>query len=396
MTTVSNEQKRIAIIGAGPGGLTLALLLQRNGIPAVIYEREQQDQSHARGGTLDIHEESGQKALKEAGLYEEFQALARYEEEDFRIVDKTGKIYIDEEPEAEQLEAAQTGGRPEIDRGVLCDLLLQAINPGTIKYGYKLQKAVSLENGMTELHFENGEVETAHLLIGADGAFSRVRPLLTDIDVEYSGLTMLELNILDAAEKHPELAAFNKRGKMFALDDNKGILGQLNGDGRIKVYASFKAERSWLETSGISFDQPQEAKEQLLEIFHDWDEQLKDYIRFAEDAILPRRIYMLPIGFKWDRNPGVTLIGDAAHVMSPFAGEGVNMAMFDALELALAIARHADDFGKAIEEYEEIMYQFSAEKARESDDSLQLTFGDNAAAKLAEMMNSIYEQFAQQ
>jgi len=394
MTNASNEQKRIAIIGAGPGGLTLALILQRHGIQSVIYERELHDVSHERGGSLDIHEESGQRALKEAGLYKEFQTLARYEGEDLRILDKSANIYWDEEADAETPTDA-TGGRPEIDRGVLCDLLLHDLDPETIKYGYKLDNAVSLEDGMTELHFENGFVDSVHLLVGADGAFSRVRPLLTDIDVEYSGLTMVELNILKAAERHPDLAAFNKRGKMFALDDRNGIIGQFNGDGRIKVYASFSVERNWLETSGIPFDQPKEAKERLLELFQDWDDQLKNYIRYAEDALLTRRIYMLPVGIKWDRNPGVTLIGDAAHVMSPFAGEGVNMAMYDALELALAIARHSDDFGKAIEEYEEIMYASSSEKAGDSDHGLKLCFSDNAAAKLSELMNSFTEQHEQ-
>jgi 2-polyprenyl-6-methoxyphenol hydroxylase-like FAD-dependent oxidoreductase len=387
MTSVSKEQQRIAIIGAGPGGLTLAIILQRHGIQSIIYERELHDLSHERGGSLDIHEETGQFALKEAGLYREFQRIARYEEEDFRVLDKSGNIYIDEETES-----GKQGGRPEIDRGDLCDLLLSAVDSGTIKYGYKLDKAVSLKNGMTELHFENGFVDTVHLLIGADGAFSRVRPLLSDIDIEYSGLTMLELNILDAAEKHPDVAQFNKRGKMFSLSDYKGIIGQLNGDGRIKVYVSLRAERKWLETCGIPFDQPKVAKERLLDLFHDWNDQLKNYIRYAEDSILTRRIYMLPIGFKWQRNPGVTLIGDAAHVMSPFAGEGVNMAMFDALELALAIIRHRDDYGMAIEEYEEKMYAYSSEKAQESDHSLKICFSDNAAARLAELMNSLHEQ----
>ncbi len=367
--------------------------MQRHGIQSVVYERELHDQSHERGGSLDLHEESGQKALKEAGLYDKFQTLARYEGEDFRVLDKSGNIYIDDEADTEPDGA---GARPEIDRGVLCDLLLQEIHADTIKYGYKLDKAVTLENGMTELQFENGFVDTVHLVIGSDGAFSRVRPLLTDIDVEYSGLTMIELNILNAAANYPELAAFNKRGKMFGLDDHKAIIGQVNGDGRIKVYAAFRIEKDWLETSGIPFNQPKEAKERLLDIFQDWDEQLKDYIRFAEDALLPRRIYMLPIGFQWNRNPGVTLIGDAAHVMSPFAGEGVNMAMFDALELALAIARHNDDFSKAIEEYEEIMYASSSEKARDSDYSLKLCFSDNAAANLAEFMSSIIDQHNRQ
>ncbi|MFJ5671603.1 FAD-dependent oxidoreductase [Bacillus safensis] len=376
----------MAIIGGEPGGLTLALILQNFGIQTTIYEREVHDKSLERGGSLDIHEETGQKALKEAGVYEEFQRNARYEGGDFQLLDKSGKIYLDEETESDQ-----KGTRPEIDRGVLCELLLDQINAETIKYRYKLESCVSLENGMTELHFENEAVETVDLVIGADGAFSRVRPLLTDINIEYAGLTMLELNILNVEVNHPDLAAFNKRGKMFALADHKGLIGQLNGDGRIKVYASLMVERNWVENCGIPFHQAKEAKDQLLELFSDWDDELKNYIRYAEDAIIPRRIYTLPVGFKWNRHKGVTLIGDAAHVMSPFAGEGVNMAMFDAMELALAIVRNPNHFEKAIEEYEDMMYEYSSGKAYESEKSLKLCFSKDAAVKLAEMMNSFQE-----
>ncbi|RNB86542.1 FAD-dependent monooxygenase [Brevibacillus nitrificans] len=384
-STKTKQHKRIAIIGAGPGGLTLALILQRHGISSVIYEREQHDKSHERGGSLDIHEDSGQLAIKEAGLFEAFQRLARYEGEDFRLFDKTGKIYMDEIVEQDSM-----GERPEIDRGELCDLLLSKLDPAQIKYDYTLDHAVTLENGLTELHFKNGFVETADLVIGADGAFSRVRPLLSDVDVEYAGLTMFELNVLDAARRYPDLSAFNRRGKVFALDDHKGILAQLNGDGRIKVYVSLKVDRDWLETSGISCDDPKAAKSSMLELLTDWGEQLHKYIHYADDTVLPRRIYMLPVGFRWKRNPSVTLIGDAAHVMSPFAGEGVNLAMQDAMELALAIVRN-DDVSVAIQEYEDKMYVYSSEKARVSYDNLVLCFSQEAAPKLAELMSSYHE-----
>src|SRR5262249_7449499 len=157
--------------------------------------------------------------------------------------------------------------------------------------------------------------------------------------------------------------------KVFALDDRNGILAQLNGDGKIKVYMTFTAEQEWLDTCGIRFDQPTEAKRQLLELFQGWDEQLLNYIRKSDDIMLPRRIYMLPIGLKWERKPDITLIGDAAHLMSPFAGEGVNLAMLDAAKLALAIVGH-DDIEEAITAYETEMYDSSSQSAKDSDDNL--------------------------
>ncbi|TBL74683.1 FAD-dependent monooxygenase [Paenibacillus thalictri] len=385
MTTAKNQQ-RIAIIGAGPGGLTLALILQKHGIQTVIYEREPFDMNGQRGGSLDIHEESGQRALREAGLYEQFQKLARYEGEDFRLFDKTGKIYMDEVAELDD-----KGTRPEIDRGTLCDMLLESLGSNSVQYGHKLIRAVPLNNGQHELHFENGYVDTVDLVVGADGAFSRIRQLVTDRDAEYSGLSMIEINVLNAAAAHPELAVFNGRGKMFALDDHKGILAQLNGDGRIRVYLSFEKERGWLDQCGIPFDQPEEAKRQLLELYGDWDESLKLYIRSADGDMLPRRIYMLPVGLRWSRKPGVTLIGDAAHLMSPFAGEGVNMAMLDALELALAIVQDGD-VNQAVGTYEEKMFVYSSQLAEESLDNLKLCFGDEAARNLADLMNQYHLQ----
>jgi 2-polyprenyl-6-methoxyphenol hydroxylase-like FAD-dependent oxidoreductase len=92
---------------------------------------------------------------------------------------------------------------------------------------------------------------------------------------------------------------------------------------------------------------------------------------------------------KWSRITGVTLIGDAAHLMSPFAGEGANLAMFDGAELAQAIINHGNDHEAALSAYEAALFPRSRDIARLSDDNLSLFFGDGTPHSVAEMFRTL-------
>ncbi|MER8158251.1 FAD-dependent monooxygenase [Streptomyces sp. NPDC094472] len=358
-----NTTPRIAIIGAGPGGLTLACVLQANGIDAVVYERDAADAAGCQGGTLELHPESGQHALREAGLENEFWARARPTGLDMKILGKDATV------QPQDVTPEDDTGWPEMDRSALREILLDALAPGSIRWGHGFDHATALESGRHELHFDGGAVESCDLLIGADGTWSRVRPMLTEVEPAYSGISLIELGVPQAHRTQPALATLVGRGSMFALQDDKGLIARRGGDGRLRISIAFRVPENWLTTNGIPYDRPERARAAILEHFTDWAPQLTDLVRHCDDTIVPRSVYSLPIGTSWPTTPGVTLLGDAAHGMLSSCW-GANLAMRDAADLARAVIGAGDDLTAAIAAYEKTMRERAASMARELKGSL--------------------------
>jgi 2-polyprenyl-6-methoxyphenol hydroxylase-like FAD-dependent oxidoreductase len=363
----------IAIIGGGLGGLTAARVLHVNGIEATIFELEPSVEARTQGGMLDIHEYNGQKALHAADLYEGFQKIIHTGGEATRLLGLDGTVHISAEDNGD-------GSRPEVDRGDLRKLLLNSLPDGTIRWGKKLTGGRALGDGRHEVTFADGYTVTTDLLIGADGAWSRVRPLLSNDQPAYTGISFVESNLLEPETRHPRGAALVGSGFFMCLGDQRAVMGHRQTNGSIHIYTALKIDEGWLNT--IDFSDTAAAKAAVLAHFEGWDEGLRGLIADADGALAPRHVHALPVGHRWDRIQGVTLLGDAAHLMSSFAGEGANLAMYDGAELAQAIAAQPGDTEAALASYEADLFPRSAASASESAANLETTFSKDALEQM--------------
>ncbi|MEE1944217.1 NAD(P)/FAD-dependent oxidoreductase [Pedobacter sp. KR3-3] len=370
-----DTQKNIAIIGGGPGGLTLARLLQIQGVKVKVYERDANKEVRVQGATLDLHEESGLKALAKAGLMDAFKANYRPGAGKMRIVDHHGTIWHDDATD----EREET--RPEIDRGPLRKILLDSLQPETVVWDSHFKSLVPNGNGWT-ITFKNGTSAFADIVIAADGANSKIRSFITPIKAFYSGVTMVEGVVYQSAVQAPNLHQLLNGGKIFALEGGKTLIVSSKGDASLVFYTGCKTDEHWCKE--IDFSDKTQVLQWFKSAFAGWSEAWLELFEKASLPLIARPQYCMPLDQTWETLPNLTMLGDAAHMMPPFAGEGVNMAMLDALELSECLAKYSSVV-EAISRYEKEMRQRASATAKDTLDQTESMHTADGLKNMLEM-----------
>jgi 2-polyprenyl-6-methoxyphenol hydroxylase-like FAD-dependent oxidoreductase len=370
----------ITIIGAGLGGLVLARVLHLNGISATIYEAESSPDARPQGGMLDIHNDTGQLALQMAGLTDGFRKLILEGRQACRVLDRDGSILFDQVDDG-------TGGRPEVQRGELRQMLLDSLPAGVVQWGHRVTGVETLDDEMHAVTFADGYRIVTPLLIGADGAWSRVRPLLSNAIPEYTGMAAIETHLFNADTRHATSAKTVGGGAMFALLPGKVIAAHRERGDTLHTYVMLTKPRTWF--AAIDFTDAAASIESIAKEFDGWAPELVSLITESDTVPVFRPFHTLPADHRWNRVPGVTLIGDAAHVTAP-NGEGANLAMYDGAALGTALATHAGAVETALSEYEAAMFSRSMGSAHEGAAFYEILQGEDPARQMVAMFSGAH------
>ena len=247
-------------------------------------------------------------------------------------------------------------------------------------------KLTKLGVGQVLLRFASGQIARADIAVGSDGANSRFRELITPIRPEYVGVSLVEGLAPAAKQTIPELWDLLGGAALIALGGERTIGMGTKPDGSVLFYAGVKTRGDSARRSFEGADGSDQRAAWFRANFQGWSEIWEPLFREAASMIW-RPLLACPADQHWKPKPNVTLIGDAAHVMPPYAGEGVNMAMLDALVLSRLLLSQ-DTSADAIAAYEAEMFARMRHMAADTMVNTEMFYAPDASDRVVALFRS--------
>jgi 2-polyprenyl-6-methoxyphenol hydroxylase-like FAD-dependent oxidoreductase len=311
--------KRIDIVGGGIGGLTAALALRRAGFEPEVFE--QAPELLEIGAAIAVWP-NAMRALQKLGIGETIRQHAG-QLRHARWLDRKGRIFNQFPFPKSDVEGVA------LHRADLQGALLQALPHASIHLGHVFE-SFREQGGEVRIRFEDGEERACDVLIAADGLHSRARgQLLGDGQPVYRGYMVWRgITRLEHAALLPHTASeVYGAGRRFGI----GPVGQ----GRTGWWATANEAETAVEL-------PSEHRRRLLALFEEWCAPVTELIEATRsETILRNATYDRPHAKRWGEGR-VTLLGDAAHPLTPNLGQGGCMAIEDAVVLARCLSKYAD------------------------------------------------------